>query len=833
NSILSPNAEPADPVTPADFTLLGMSGVTDFNLDDLLSVLQGPEPADGETRQPIDQYLDIREAVADYLNQMPEPRSLSIELEETPPGALQGGPLPLADTEVTITGSLDVAVDPAGGRYLVYGRMDGAVGPGVSDEDGWQALNGPDQPIGVSWVGNHFTWTGAAVEQGTGKAVQFKVVDTQDPDRDINMLRQAYRYYNPALFQEFEGPALQVPGVNENDSIPADPIPADAIRLKVDISSDDILANTGAVRLMLVPNGDQNPREIPSVFHAQTGSLIPLYALPEGSWNLSYQLVDFAGTASQQSEAVSLTISSPQNVLSENDPFGHNVEAGILLDAISRDRLSIRGDSNDLTLDATGDRIDAIRELNSDIMLTEGGAMRAETQMDLVGAQSADVSDLNLAQQDLLDRFGHSAFDAFEATDLVRFRLYPQTMVDRGEVEPEAQNDFANRVREAYTGVRHQVDVHIEDSAYAVDEFEARYYKVYPDGTVEHFDWDPVSQTGARAQDTDGDGFYDLFTLFIREGGRGDVDGVADGVVLDPGFGVFYRPKVEVPPPSTPGDETGSGGLGASGPSARPGSSGSDNDQYYRETDNEKPSLLINKSVNESTSSIGRRTTDGDFNAWLRPNDVDRNASRLDAAVYRPMTDASNPTSQRMAVGLQQSFGEAGPLRSMDARSARMDGLIRAISEPTSVERSPLWSPQASAFELTSTRGFGVVVMPLEEPGLAVLRGHPDLSINAGERYVDVINPDAFVHSEADAQILLTMDLPNGEALPDWVQFNARTGELMIEPPLDAPAKFLLRVTAVDDQGNERSFIIRLSLLGTFSRSDVAMSLPERLRGAR
>jgi hypothetical protein len=44
---------------------------------------------------------------------------------------------------VTITGSLDVAVDPTGGRYLVYGRMDGAGGPGVSDEDGWQALNGP------------------------------------------------------------------------------------------------------------------------------------------------------------------------------------------------------------------------------------------------------------------------------------------------------------------------------------------------------------------------------------------------------------------------------------------------------------------------------------------------------------------------------------------------------------------------------------------------------------------------------------------------------------------------------------------------------------------
>jgi hypothetical protein len=147
-------------------------------------------------------------------------------------------------------------------------------------------------------------------------------------------------------------------------------------------------------------------------------------------------------------------------------------------------------------------------------------------------------------------------------------------------------------------------------------------------------------------------------------------------------------------------------------------------------------------------------------------------------------------------------------------------------------DRSPSWMRSDTTFESTRSTGFRALVMPLEEPGLAVLRGHPDLYIEMGERYIDVINPDAFVHSDPSAQVLLNLDLASGEVLPEWIQFNGRTGELVVEPPPDAPRKLILRVTAEDDQGNSQSFILRLNLTGELPGLEQAFSLAERLRGA-
>jgi len=412
--------------------------------------------------------------------------------------------------------------------------------------------------------------------------------------------------------------------------------------------------------------------------------------------------------------------------------------------------------------------------------------------MDLVGTHGVDADKLSKAQQDLASRFGQSAAEEFQAMDLVQFRLYPQIIADQGELTGDGKkdfdnrkDDFAKRVRDAYTGVRHEVAVSIEDSTYAVDEFEARYYKVYPDGTVEHFDWDPVTGTGAKAEDTDGDGFYDLFSLYIREGGRGDVDGVADGVVLDPGFGVFFKASSAAPAPLPEQDDASS--------------------QMYASDRERRVELPAQSSAAAPDKS--------------------------DALAASSAADALSGV-QSLRSGLQQAFGEAGPLHSMADRSHRMAGLIRAISEPYEVDRSSSWMRAESTFEMTQSTGFRTLVMPLDQSGLAVLRGHPDLYLEAGERYVDVINPDAFVHSNPAAQILLKMDLAGGEALPEWVQFNGRTGELVIEPPADAPRKLILRVTAVDDQGNEQSFVIRLDLTGQGIGLEQAFSLVERLRGA-
>jgi hypothetical protein len=131
---------------------------------------------------------------------------------------------------------------------------------------------------------------------------------------------------------------------------------------------------------------------------------------------------------------VNVQIIAPQNVLSNTDPFGYSVETGILLNAIARDRLAIRGDVNELIIDAIGDRVDAIRELNINPIHTVNGALQAQTQIDLVGANGVDQQFIDFAQGDILNRLGREAFDAFEAMDLVRFRLYPQLSAGSSDI---------------------------------------------------------------------------------------------------------------------------------------------------------------------------------------------------------------------------------------------------------------------------------------------------------------------------------------------------------------------------------------------------------------
>lgn len=237
----------------------------------------------------------------------------------------------------------------------------------------------------------------------------------------------------------------------------------------------------------------------------------------------------------------------------------------------------------------------------------------------------------------------------------------------------------------------------------------------------------------------------------------------------------------------------------------------------------------------ESNIRPADRWNDSGFNREIHlPQKRAENApDRLDAAVLRQSEIGDLGIAQQTPIGLQQTFGEAGPLRGMAVRGNRMMDLVRTISDPWQTERSTSWLRMDATFEYTRSGGFHTLVMPLEVPGLAVLRGHPDLHLESGERYMDVIRPDAFVHSDPAAQVLLKLDTFDDEVLPEWIQFNSRTGELIIEPPVDAPDKLILRVTAADDQGNKKSFVIRLHLSGEVIRIESARSLAERLREAR
>ena len=54
------------------------------------------------------------------------------------------------------------------------------------------------------------------------------------------------------------------------------------------------------------------------------------------------------------------------------------------------------------------------------------------------------------------------------------------------------------------------------------------------DGVWESFDYDPISGTGAIFVDADNNGLFEAVELWLQDGGRGDFDGVADGIITDP-----------------------------------------------------------------------------------------------------------------------------------------------------------------------------------------------------------------------------------------------------------------------------------------------------------
>ena len=53
-------------------------------------------------------------------------------------------------------------------------------------------------------------------------------------------------------------------------------------------------------------------------------------------------------------------------------------------------------------------------------------------------------------------------------------------------------------------------------------------------GVWESFDYDPISGTGAIFIDADDNGLFEAVELWLQDGGRGDFDGIADGIITDP-----------------------------------------------------------------------------------------------------------------------------------------------------------------------------------------------------------------------------------------------------------------------------------------------------------
>ena len=148
-------------------------------------------------------------------------------------------------------------------------------------------------------------------------------------------------------------------------------------------------------------------------------------------------------------------------------------------------------------------------------------------------------------------------------------------------------------------------------------------------------------------------------------------------------------------------------------------------------------------------------------------------------------------------------------------------------------EPSPLPIPEKAApigELLTSASGFQITVSEAPTPGLTVFRGITDQFIEGNKPATFALPADAFVHTKADAVISIVAKLANGEDLPAWVQFDARSGTFKLDPPAGFNEELQIKVIARDSEGREASAIFKFSvgkgIVNTSSRS----SLSEQIR---
>jgi hypothetical protein len=546
-------------------------------------------------------------------------------------------------------------------------------------------------------------------------------------------------------------------------------------------------ADTGELRLFISDAANPNPVEIESLYHAATRSLIPLYPLPEGEWAIQYKMFDLAGNGSQVSGSLSVRIVSPQNMLSQEDPYSYGLGQGSrLLEAISRDAVSVGGANTSVTIDANGKRLDLINQVNMDPSLNANGALRAEIQIDNVAVRP-DGTAVALAQRDVDTRFAAGQYGdfVFEATDVIMFRLYPQVVTQDGRVVSTADKAlFAKMVTQAYTGALHQVDLKIAEGVYRVSDYEVTYYKSMPDGTVIAFDWDAETGTGGTFYDTNNDGSYDLITLFIRDGGRGDVDGKADGVILDPGFAVFFQRSVPAPVvPVTP--------VSPEMPPAAivPG--------VPVISENGLAALIAN-----NLDLIRTRMYPVDV-AGLNMRDVFNN-------LHEPVPQFIMPSYQD---GMFQN-GRFAFLRgwsTSDANLLRIHDLFHKIQLSDYLEVRQSFDVVENP-RITSSEGFRMTVIEVSGLPLAVYRGQPDLTLAAGISSEYQIQPDVFAHADPKAVVMLRMSQVDGKAIPAWIQFNGKTGKLLVQPPEGVSGDFVVRLVAIDQAGREVVTIFRISI---------------------
>lgn len=112
----------------------------------------------------------------------------------------------------------------------------------------------------------------------------------------------------------------------------------------------------------------------------------------------------------------------------------------------------------------------------------------------------------------------------------------------------------------------------------------------------------------------------------------------------------------------------------------------------------------------------------------------------------------------------------------------------------------------------TQPTGFQIPVDPNAAAGLNLNREITDQFVQGGLTTRISLPFDTFVHSDAQATVTLSAQLTNGDALPNWIVFDARTGAFSIKPPPGVSEDFEIQISARDDRGNSVTTKFKLHL---------------------
>jgi hypothetical protein len=113
-----------------------------------------------------------------------------------------------------------------------------------------------------------------------------------------------------------------------------------------------------------------------------------------------------------------------------------------------------------------------------------------------------------------------------------------------------------------------------------------------------------------------------------------------------------------------------------------------------------------------------------------------------------------------------------------------------------------------------------------------VMRGLPDLQIEAGRSLVFTLPPDTFVHHDPRAVVRLSVDMLDGEAAPHWVNVDQKTGVITLNPPDVVEGEVVLRLMALDQQGKTAVTVLRIKI-GAEAQSTGRVGLSDKLAQSR